>query len=61
MNLIMVDVTDIPDAATGDEVVLLGKQADDSITADQLAAMIGTINYEIVARLDPPAPGVLVE
>jgi alanine racemase len=61
MNLIMIDVTDIPDAAAGDEVVLLGKQNDDAITADQLAALIGTINYEIVARLDPLAPRVLVE
>ena len=61
MNLTMVDVTDIPEAAAGDEVVLLGKQENDSITADQLAALIGTINYEIVARLDPLAPRVLVE
>ncbi|MBI5529822.1 MAG: hypothetical protein HY897_26155 [Deltaproteobacteria bacterium] len=53
-------VTDTPGAAAGDEVVLLGKQGDDSITADQLAAMIGTINFEIVARLDPFAPRVLV-
>ncbi|MBI5529456.1 MAG: alanine racemase [Deltaproteobacteria bacterium] len=60
MNLIMVDVTDIPDAAAGDEVVLLGRQGDDAITADQLAAMIGTINYEIVARIDPAAPRVLI-
>jgi alanine racemase len=60
MNLIMVDVTDIPGAAAGDEVVLLGRQGDDTVTADQLAALIGTINYEIVARLDPAAPRVLI-
>jgi alanine racemase len=60
MNLTMVNVTDIEGAAAGDEVVLLGKQGDDSITAEQLAALAGTINYEIVARIDPAAPRVPV-
>lgn len=61
MNLMMVDVTDVPDAAAGDEVVLLGRQGTETITADQLAALVGTINYEIVARLDPRAPRAVVE
>ncbi|HPA48046.1 MAG TPA: alanine racemase [bacterium] len=44
MDLICVDVTDIPGVAVGEEVELLG----DTISADELASLIGTINYEIV-------------
>jgi len=51
MNLIMVDVTDIPDAEVGDEVVLLGAQGDETITAESLAAQTDTIPYEILCRL----------
>ena len=53
MNVIMVDVTDIPDVKLEDEVVLLGKQSDEEITADHLASLAGTINYEIVTRINP--------
>ena len=61
MNLIMVDVTDIPDAALGDEAVLLGSQGDQRITADQLAATVGTINYEIVTRISSELPRIVVD
>ena len=47
MDLTMLDVTDAPHVAVGDEVVVFGKQADEIISADELADMIGTINYEI--------------
>ena len=47
MCLITVDVTEVPGIKTGDEVVLLGRQGDQEITADEIAAKIGTINYEI--------------
>jgi alanine racemase len=56
MNLTMVDVTDIPGVALEDEVVLLGAQGDERITAEQMAAWAQTINYEIVTRADPYAP-----
>lgn len=51
MDAFMADVTDIPDAEEGDEVVLLGRQGDDTITAGELAARINTISYEIVVAL----------
>ncbi|RMH75233.1 MAG: alanine racemase [Calditrichaeota bacterium] len=60
MNLTMVDVTDIPDAALDDEVVLIGKSGREQVTADLLAAMIGTINYEIVSRINPEIPRIIV-
>jgi alanine racemase len=60
MNLMMVDVTKVKDPAAGDEVVLIGKQGKDEITADELARHAGTINYEIVARLNLNIPKVQV-
>ncbi len=60
MNLSMVDVTDIPEAVSGDEVVLIGVQAKEEITADTLAKLAGTINYEIVTRAAPGAPRIWV-
>lgn len=51
MDLTMVDVTDIHDVSENDEVVLLGRQMDDQITARELSEQIGTIPYEIVTAL----------
>ena len=48
MNLCMVDVTHIPEAAAGDEAVLLGRQGEETITAEHLAQHLGTIPYEIL-------------
>ena len=53
MNMIMVDVTNIPEARVEDEVVLLGRQGDDSVSAEVLAGKIGTINYEVVTGILP--------
>jgi alanine racemase len=53
MNLTMVDVTDIPGVALEDEVVLLGQQQDEHLSAEQMATWADTINYEIVTRADP--------
>jgi alanine racemase len=54
MDMITVDVTDLGDVQPGDEVVLLGRQGDESwqqIDAREVAAAIGTIPWEIVCRL----------
>ena len=48
MDMIMVDVTDVPGASMGDEVVLMGSQGELRITPDELAAITGTIPYEIM-------------
>ncbi len=60
MNMIMVDVTNIPEATLEDEAVLLGRQHGDAISAETLAGKIGTINYEIVSRINPQLPRVVV-
>jgi alanine racemase len=51
MNLTMVDVTDQPEVSLGDEVVLLGRQGDEEITANELAEKAQTISYEIFCSL----------
>lgn len=51
MCLTTVDVTDIPEVQPDDEVVLLGIQGEEEITADDIAAKISTINYEIFCNL----------
>ena len=56
MDQCMLDVTDISQAQTGDEAVLIGQQADQSITVDDLAARLGTINYEVTTALLPRIP-----
>jgi len=48
MNATMVDVTDLPPVHTGDEVVLLGQQGDEKITADEMAQWMETISYEVL-------------
>jgi alanine racemase len=56
MDQLMVNLDDIPDAARGDEVVLLGKQGDESINASELACIWGTINYEMTCDLSARVP-----
>jgi len=60
MNMCMVDVTDIPEVSLEDEVVLLGRQGDETLAAEQLAAWCGTIAYELVTRIDPSLPRIVV-
>lgn len=56
MDLIMIDITDIPGASVGDEVVLWGRQRNVSISADELARKIGTISYELFCRVSGRVP-----
>ena len=60
MNMTMVDVTDIPGVGLEDEVVLLGRQGDESIPAEQLATWCGTISYETVSRIHPALPRIII-
>lgn len=58
MDLVTVDVTDLPEAAVGDEVVLLGRQGDEEIAAEEIAAKIGTISYEVLCGVSARVPRV---
>jgi alanine racemase len=60
MNILMVDVTDIEGVSIGDEVVLIGRQGEDEVPVEDLAALSDTINYEFLARLSPSIPRTVV-
>lgn len=51
MNICMVDVTDISEAAAGDDAVFLGTQGAETITADDIAEKMGSISYEVLCLL----------
>lgn len=59
MNMCVVDVSHIANIAPEDEVVILGKQGNEEITAEEIGAKIGTINYEIITRLSPLLPRII--
>lgn len=56
MNIVLVDVTDVPGVAREDEVVLLGSQGSETLSAEHLAGWAQTIPYEILSRISPTAP-----
>jgi alanine racemase len=58
MDQCMVDVTHIPQAQMGDEVILIGRQGTATLTAEQVAERLGTINYEVVAEILARVPRV---
>jgi alanine racemase len=56
MDQFMVDLTAVPEARPGDEVVLIGKQGDEEISADEVAGLMDTINYEVVCMIGARVP-----
>jgi alanine racemase len=58
MDLTMIDVTDIGETNQGDEVVLLGRQGDAEISADEMAAWSNTISYEILTSIGARVPRI---
>jgi len=58
MDLVTIDVTDIPDATPGDEVVLLGRQDGEEIAVEELAAKLDTISYEVFCNISARVPRV---
>lgn len=61
MNLIMIDVSKIKNVKIGDEVILLGTQKQQEISAEELATKSSTINYEFISRINENIPRVLVK
>ncbi len=59
MNIIILDLTEIPDVHCGDEVLLFGNQQ--GCTADELAHKLGTINHELLTRLNSAIPRIVKE
>ena len=61
MDLCAIDVTHIPDCAVGDEVVLLGRQGKEYISANEIAYRAKTISYEVLCALGKRAPRVFIQ
>lgn len=60
MDQCMVDVTDVPDVKVGDEVIIMGSDGVNTISADYIAEMTGTINYEIACAFGQRLPKVYI-
>ncbi len=60
MDMVSVDVTDVPRVSVGDEVVLIGRSGKETISAEEIAEKCGTINYEIVTRINPLIKRILI-
>ncbi len=56
MDMCMVDVSDIPDVAVDDEVVIIGRQGEQEISADELAELCDTTSYEILCGISARVP-----
>lgn len=61
MDMCTLDVTHIPDCVVGDEVVLLGRQQNEYISANEIAAKAHTISYEVLCALGKRAPRVFLQ
>lgn len=59
MNMLVVDVSHIPGVLSEDEVVILGSQKKETITAEEVAILTTTINYEVTTRVNPLLPRVI--
>ena len=60
MDQFMIDVTDVPDVKIGDEVIIMGSDGKLSITADEIADALGTINYEITCSFGLRLPKIFI-
>ena len=61
MEKIAINVSHIPNVKVGDEAVLLGRQGNEEICADEVAEWQGTINYEVLTSIAPRVPRVYLE
>lgn len=61
MDMTIVDVTDIPEVEIGDEIVLIGAQGAERITAYEQADLTGTIPYEIICNINTRVPRTMVD
>ena len=60
MDMTMIDVTDVPEVREAEEVVLMGDQGEERISADDLAGLCDTIPYEIFCAIGTRVPRVVI-
>lgn len=56
MDMATVDLTDLPQAGLGDEVILIGRQGTETVTVDEMARHCGRIPYEVFCAIGPRVP-----
>lgn len=61
MDQLMADVSDLPEVQVGDTVTLIGRDGQEAISADELASLEGSINYEVVCGLSKRVPRVYLK
>ncbi|MBN1884864.1 MAG: alanine racemase [Candidatus Krumholzibacteriota bacterium] len=61
MNMMTVDVTDFPQVAVGDEVVIIGTQKKQQITVGSFSDLTPFLNYEVLARIPEEIPRIVVD
>ncbi|MDA8100706.1 MAG: alanine racemase [Nitrospiraceae bacterium] len=59
MDMTMLDVTDVPGVSAGDDVVLIGSQGAERITAQDIAETTGTIPYEVLCAISARVPRIV--
>ena len=61
MDQLMIDVSHLENVKTGDTVTVIGTDGAETITADELARLTGTINYEIICDIGPRVPRIYLK
>lgn len=61
MDQLMMDVSGVPEAKSGDIVTLIGRDGGDMITADDIASVYGTIGYEVVCGISKRVPRIYID
>jgi alanine racemase len=60
MDLTLIDVTNVPDVAVNDDVILLGQHGNLSVTAEDIGKTAGTLSYEVTCGIGPRVPRIYV-
>ena len=60
MDQLMVDVSEVKNVKMGDIVTIIGEDGDDVISSDDIAKMLGTINYEVVSCIGKRVPQIYI-
>ena len=61
MNMLMMDITDVPDVEVGDEVILIGVDEGVEVTVSSFGELSNQLNYELLTRLPMNIPRFLVD
>lgn len=61
MDQLMLDITDIEGVNMGDEVIVMGRNGDKCVSAEEIASLMGTINYEVVCGIGKRIPRVYIK